>query len=197
MRLRTVVGVLVIAALLQAAQAQQEAAQPIQPQTSTSKTQARPALADAPPVEKETLERLLNDSSWPRRAIAAVRLERYGCQPSQRKLIALLDDQSWQARGFAVRSLARRGVPADETWFADESEPRVLRNVLRHRYAIDPARLQRGVRILAKSNDLNDKMIAAELGAASSDPDLNDLAIQTVKRIILRMDRAEAGRSEE
>ncbi len=38
----------------------------------------RPNLTDAPRVEKKTINALLQGESWPRRALVAMRLERYG-----------------------------------------------------------------------------------------------------------------------
>jgi hypothetical protein len=151
------------------------------------------SLADAPLVEHQTLQSLIDHPSWPRRAIAAVRLERYGCAESQVMLIELLGDQAWQTRAFAVRTLGRRKVADEGTWFLEEDDPRVIRTALRHRYRIDPERLDRGVRFLARSNDLEQKMLAVEIGAASGDEALETLARQTARTIILRMNRIDAG----
>jgi len=166
---------------------------PAAPAASQPAASARPALAAAPEIEKQTLQRMLQDSSWVRRAIAAIRLERYGCAASQQALAKLLDDPAWQVRAFALRSLARRRVPAQENWLAAEEQPRVLRAALRYRYRVDPIRLQNGVRALARSNELNDKMLAAELGAASGDAELMKLALEATKQVILKMDRIESG----
>jgi len=155
---------------------------------------ARPTLAAAPPAATATLRKFLTDPAWTKRAIAAVRLERYACDESRAMLIDLLKhDRAWQVRTFAMASLARRRVPAEEHWFADEHEPRVLRNALRCRYAIDAERLGRGVRFLARSDRLEDKLLAAEIGAASGDEDLIELAREAARKVILRMERDEAG----
>ena len=125
--------------------------------------------------------------------IAAIRLERFGCDASRDQLVGLLRDRAWQVRAFAIRSLARRRIAPQETWFTDEHEPRVVRTALRYRYSIDLSRLDRGVRTLARSDDLQDKMLAVEIAAASGDAQLQKLALETVKLIILRMDRTQAG----
>lgn len=151
------------------------------------------AIADAPAIEREAIARQLADAAWPRRAIAAVRLERYGCSESRSKLLELLKDKSWQVRAFAIRTLARRGEPGNPEWFADEHEPRVLRTALRCGYSIDPDRLQRGVRILARSNAFEDKLLAADLGVVSGNDELKTIAAEAVKQVILRMSRTEAG----
>lgn len=150
-------------------------------------------LAAAEKIERDALQRMLVDESWPRRAIAAMRLERYTCAASAQKLEALLKDPVWQVRAFAIRSLANRRIAAREDWFAAESEPRVLRTALRHGYALDQVRLERGVQALARSNDLKQKMLAAELAAASGDESLMKVAQEAIKTVILRMNRAEAG----
>jgi hypothetical protein len=154
---------------------------------------AAPTLAGAPRIETQTLDRLLRGTSWPRRAIAAMRLERYGCADSQSTLEKLRSDEAWQVRAYAVRSLGRRRVPMAGDAFDTEQEPRVLRTALRHGYALDTERLGRGVRYLARSRNLEEMMLAVELGSASGDPDLTDLATETARKIILRMGRTDAG----
>ena len=153
----------------------------------------RPNLTDAPRVEKKTIDALLEGESWPRRALVAMRLERYGCQETQHMLQRLLSDDAWQVRAFATRTLGRRQVAAEEHWFATEPEPRVLRTALRHRYELDLERLGRGVRFLARANNLEDRLLAAELGVASGDEALAKLATETTRKIILRMRRISAG----
>ncbi|MHC4774929.1 MAG: vWA domain-containing protein, partial [Planctomycetota bacterium] len=150
-------------------------------------------LAGAPQIERQTLDRLLSGASWPRRAIAAMRLERYECAATHRTLEALRTDEAWQVRAYAVRSLGRRRLPADEGVFDDEEEPKVLRTALRYGYSMDTERVGRGVRYLARSRDLEDMMLAVELGIASGDPELADLATETARKVILRMGRADAG----
>jgi Mg-chelatase subunit ChlD len=172
--------------------------QPSERTTSSSSAAApdaqQPAkLADAPDVERQTLGRMLHDSSWARRSIAAMRLERYGCAESREALARMLQDRAWQARAFAIRTLARRGVPAEPGWFANESEPRVMRTVLRCRYDIPADRVARGVRVLARSENLDDKMLAAEIAAASAAEDLRQDGQTALKQVILRMSRVEAG----
>lgn len=150
-------------------------------------------LDTAPKVERQTLQSLLDHEAWPRRAIAALRLERFECDESRTMLVELLDDPAWQVRAYAVRTLGRRRVPAEPDWFAEEQEPRVLRAALRHRYALDVERLGRGTRVLARSNGLEQKMLAVELGAASGDETLTEMARETTRTIILRMSRIDAG----
>ncbi len=151
------------------------------------------SFAAAPELERETLQRLLGDKSWTHRAVAAMRLERYDCAESRDLLEALAADEVWQVRAFALRTLGRRRLPLPEGTLDAEEEPRVVRAGLRHGYPVDAERLGRGVRYLARSSGLEDKMLAVELGIASSDPELRELAEETARTIILRMGRAEAG----
>lgn len=154
------------------------------------------ALAEAPEVERQSLQRLLESPSWPRRALAALRLERYRDHASQATIEKLLDDPAWQTRAFAVRALARRGASQRESWFADENEPRVVRAALRHRYAIDPQRLARGIEALGRDGDLSSRLLAVELALPASggaDAKATSNAIEALRTIILRMNRGESG----
>lgn len=162
---------------------------------STSCDSVRRSLSDAPRVERQTLTALLRSDSWPRRAVAAARLERYSDDEARTILTNLLGDPSWQVQCYAIRSMARVGAPIDAAWIADQHNPRVLRTLLRHRYTMDMQRLRRGVQTLADSNDLHDKMLAAELGAASGDEELIELATETLRTVILRMGRTDASLS--
>lgn len=156
-------------------------------------TASRPTLAGASKPERDALDHLLKHASWARRAIAIMRLERYGCDESRQLLTRAMTDQAWQVRAFALRALVRRGEAIDATLIAEETEPRVIRAALRYRLPFDATRLGRGVRVLARSGNLEDKMLAVELAAASGDPDLISLAAETCKSVILKMDRVEAG----
>ena len=125
--------------------------------------------------------------------MAAMRLERYGCDESRQTLEKLISDGAWQVRAFATLALGRRHVPAGESWFSTEQEPRVVRTALRCRFPVDIERVARGVRFLVRSNKLDDQILAAELGAASGDEELQDMALEATRLVILRMQRAEAG----
>jgi len=155
----------------------------------------RITLAESPIVDRQTLESLLKSEAWPRRALAAIRLERFDCGDTQRMLVNLLRDESWQVRTFAVRSLGRRGIVQDDDsdWFSEESEPRVVRALLRNRYVIAPERLSRGVRTLSRSNDLEELMLAVELALPSGDAELVALAEVLLRKVVLRMGRTDAG----
>lgn len=168
---------------------------PTAPERQSAKPQAASliAFADAPKVEQEAIQRMLADESWARRAVAAMRLERYDCDASRDLLLALLRDKTWQVRCFAIRTLAHRQITEQPTWFEAESDPRVIRTALRYGYSMDNERLARGVRTLAQSNVLRDKLLAAEIGSIANDPELLKLAQESVRLVILRMNRTEAG----
>jgi Mg-chelatase subunit ChlD len=151
------------------------------------------ALKDATAAEKQTLAQFVVDSSWPRRAIAAMRLERYSCDDSAQMLEKLLGDANWRVRCFAIRSLAARGLQQSETWCAAESEARVVRTLLRYGYAFDHERLTRGIEQHANSSSLSDKLLALEIAVASGDAERVKQAEEWLGTIINRMSRAEAG----
>lgn len=153
----------------------------------------RADLSDAPRVETVTLDRLLGAEAWPRRAIAAVRLERYGCAASRERLAGLLADPAWQVRAYAAHALGRRGEAHDPVWLADEEDPKVVRTAIRHGYPLAAERLRRGARALVRSRRLQDKLLGAEIAAASGDEELLALGRDAVKEVILRMSRPEAG----
>ena len=151
------------------------------------------SLAAAGDLERQTLDRLLGSDSWTRKALASMRLDRYRCADSRAMLDTLAADDAWQVRAFAIRALGRRGELLPEDAFADEFDPKVIRAALRYGYTLETERVGRGVRYLARSADLHRKMLAVELGIASGDEALADLARKTVRKIILRMGRVEAG----
>jgi hypothetical protein len=152
-----------------------------------------PALADQTPLERESLDRLRRSAAWPHRAIAAMRLERFGCSASQDELEALVNDASWQVRAFALRALARRRAPGEDHWLAGQTDLRVIRTGLRHRFTFDEGRLTSAIEYLARSEDLRNKMLAVELACAAGGEQRIALADETIRKIILRMNRAEAG----
>jgi len=79
-------------------------------------------LANAPADESDALNRLLDSKSWPLRAFAVMRLERYDCEG--------------RVRSYAFACLARRGVVVPEDRLAAEIDPRVVRTILRGRYRL-------------------------------------------------------------
>lgn len=170
------------------------ASQPVRPiATTTPVIRSKPVFEDAGDLEHATIKHLLEDSAWPRRAIVAMRLERYGCEESHAMLVKLLMDKSWQVRAFAIRALSLRGGTIDPAWLADGQDPRIIRDALRYRWPIAPERVQRAVKVLSRSEDLEDKLLSAEIGAASDDKSLREQARESARTVILRMNRAEAG----
>ena len=108
-------------------------------------------------------------------------------------VMAALRDRSPAVRSFALLVLAHRGVPQEAAWLDDEEEPTVIRTALRCGYAIEPARLARGVGALGRSSRLDDKLLAAELALLSDDEALHEYASELVKLVILRMNDVDGG----
>jgi hypothetical protein len=150
-------------------------------------------LEEAPAGERNTLRNLLEAQAWPKRAIGAIRLARYDCEPSRALLTGLTRDRDWQVRCFALRSMALRGLRTEPGALDEETDLRVLRTALRYRMPVDTARIGRAVRNLSKSDDPETTLMAVELAAACEDDDLTQLANDTVRKIILRMKREEVG----
>ena len=165
------------------------------PPTSESPEAPEPAnpISEAENREQETIRDLLGSLAWPRRVIALLRLQRFDCPDSAGMAIAALRDQHPAVRSFAVLVLAHRGIRQDPNWLTDEEEPTVIRTALRCGYAVDPARLSRGVAALSRSSNLQDKLLAAELALLSNDKELHELAVELVKLVVLRMNDQECG----
>lgn len=157
-------------------------------------TPASRDLASVRPAERAILDALLAADTWPHRAIGVMRLERYGCAESAALLAGFLQDPAWQVRVYAIRSLGRRRVPAAPDWFLNEDDPRVVRAAMRHRYAVDPERVARGVRYLSRTRNLTDAMLAIELAVGTGREEDREVALELFERIINRMGRGEAGR---
>ncbi|MEE2972358.1 MAG: hypothetical protein VX672_04470, partial [Planctomycetota bacterium] len=150
-------------------------------------------LAEASESEREAIEVLQGSLAWTRRVMALLRLQRFDCPESATLVADALHDRHAAVRCFALLVLGHRGVPQDSAWLETETEPTVIRTALRTGFRIDPLRLSRGVAALARSSQLPDKLLAAELALLSDDPELHELATELVKTVILRMDDQEAG----
>jgi Mg-chelatase subunit ChlD len=161
--------------------------------TNQADDSASLALANAPPAERRTITEFSADTAWPRRAIAAMRLQRYSCDVSASMLVTMLSDSNWRVRCFAIHCLAVRNQPQQESWFASESEPRVVRTLLRSGYRFSDERLLRGVEQSAHSSSLDDRLLAIEIAVASRNPDAIKLIDGSLSAVINRMTRAEAG----
>lgn len=150
-------------------------------------------LSKAEAGERDALTELLGSLAWPRRVVAVLRLQRFDCPESAGMVMAALRDRSPAVRAFALLVLAHRGVPQEAAWLEDEEEPTVIRTALRCGYAIEPARLARGVGALGRSSRLDDKLLAAELALLSDDEALHEYASELVKLVILRMNDVDGG----
>ncbi|MFM1866624.1 MAG: hypothetical protein RL591_32 [Planctomycetota bacterium] len=153
-------------------------------------------LVNAPAAEAEALNRLAMGATWPSRALAVMRLERYDCAPSAARLEAFLLDPSWRVRAYAIACLARRGVVIAPEKLAAERDPRVVRAILRARYPLDEKTRDTRITAVERSQKPLEAMIALEALTALDTP--NDKAVrerldELLSRIVLRMSRAEAG----
>ena len=155
--------------------------------------EAATPLASAQEEEQESIHALLGSDAWPRRAIAVLRLQRFDCPESANLLEMALADPAPQVRSFAITTLAHRNHPQGIRWLKEENDPKVIRSMLRCGYQLETERLRRGVSALARSSKLQDKLTAAELGLASGEEDLAELAEELLRTVILRMNDAEAG----
>lgn len=150
-------------------------------------------LAAAPEAERIAIDALLGSDAWPRRVVAVLRLQRFDCPDSARRLADARHDRHPAVRSFAWLVMGHRRIPADSDWLAPEDDATVIRSALRSGYALDADRLARGVGALSKSSDLADKLLAAELAMLSNDEDLHKLAADLVRTVVLRMSDAEGG----
>ena len=153
-------------------------------------------LANAPADEAEALNRLLNSKSWPLRAFAVMRLERYDCDASAGRLLSTAADTSWRVRSYAFACLARRGVliPADR--LSAEVDPRVLRTILRGRYQLPQKSVDLRIERCEESINLAEAMYALECLAALEkydDKTVRERMDTLLDRIIFRMDRTQGG----
>jgi hypothetical protein len=153
-------------------------------------------LAAGGPEERAAINRLANAGGWPSRAIAVMRLERYDCKESAELMMAFARDRAWQVRAYAYACLARRGIAVDPTLIALETDPRALRALVRSRQPIDRTTLDTRIARLEKSPRPLEAMIALETLAAldrHSDFAIRKRMDELLERIVLRMDRTEAG----
>lgn len=175
-------------------------ADPVQP---TLPAPAAPAakeqpieLATAPDAEADALNRLAGSPSWPLRALAVMRLERFDCQPSADRLLAMASDRSWRVRSYAFGALARRGVAVPVERLLSELDPRVLRTILRGRYALPIESIDRRIEACEESQNLLEAMVALECLAALGKSDeklIRERMDELIVRIVFRMNRTQAG----
>jgi hypothetical protein len=89
--------------------------------------------------------------------VALLRLSRYDAASTAPLLREAWADPVWQVRCFAVHEAARIGlVPGDDD-LARESDPFVIRAVLRHARQLPAERIERPTRRLLESNDLEER----------------------------------------
>lgn len=157
-----------------------------------------PPVESPPPpaagTESAGLDELLRAGGWCRRAVAAMRLESAPEAIAAPRLARLLADPAWQVRAFAVAVIARRRLDLDVAGIlAEESEPRVIRTMLRSRVSYDATRLGRGVERLLRSSANADRLLGIELALASGDESLRKDAEDAFVSVVMRLDAVEGG----
>lgn len=146
------------------------------------------------PEERAALASLLGGATWAHRALGTMRLEAYGGEVAAPLLDARLRDPAWQVRAFAVAVAARTRAPIDlSAALAEETNPRVVRTLLRSRVPFPKERLERGIDTLTKSRLESDRLLAVELALASGDPALAKRAEETFVSVVLRSSAADLG----
>lgn len=153
-------------------------------------------LAAAPDDEADALNRLAGSPSWPLRALAVMRLERFDCQPSADRLLAMALDRSWRVRSYAFGALARRGIAVPDERLRSELDPRVLRTILRGRYQLPLDSVDRRIEACEESQNLLEAMVALECLAAlgkSDEKPIRERMDELIVRIVFRMNRTQAG----
>ena len=158
-------------------------------------------LAEASAEEALALNRLASARSWTSRALACMRLERYDCVASAGRLTSFTGDSSWRVRAYAYACLARRGILVPTETIEAERDPRVLRAILRGRYEVAQSSIDTRIASIEKSLNLYEATVALEILAAAQfggahtppDPLVVERMTELLKRIILRMNRAEGG----
>jgi len=153
----------------------------------------RPSLTDAPASERQAIDRFTSSDVWPHRALAALRLERYGDPTSLAALTTMCNDSVWQVRAMAIRIIRRRGDVVPPEFMTTEANPRVIRTALRHHVPFNGERLETGIRALAKSESLDDLLLTVELIGAAQIDDVMPVAEDALRKVITRMNRTEAG----
>ncbi|MFM8639989.1 MAG: vWA domain-containing protein [Planctomycetota bacterium] len=180
--------------------APQEPAPPTVP-TPPAATERPPGAAELDAdAGKASLRSMAVHGSWLRRMVSAMRLERPGTDAAREFLLALAVDPDPRVRSAAVLSCARAGIDANPALGDAEQDPRVLRNMLRCGWQLDAARIERGARILARSDDNSERLLAVELigalqgqGPGRCDERLADFGKDTLRSVIARLDRDDGG----
>lgn len=165
-----------------------------------------PAPAERPPgaaeldadAGKASLRAMASHGSWLRRLVSAMRLERPRTEAAREYLLSLLVDPDPRVRSAAVLSCARAGIEAGPALGEAEQDPRVLRNMLRCGWMLDAARIDRGARVLARSEDNSERLLAVELIGALQvqgrcDERLAEFGKDTLRSVIARLDRDDGG----
>jgi hypothetical protein len=152
----------------------------------------RPAWDTAGERERATVQSMLQSPDWPYRVLALLRLARYDGATTAPLLKAALRDPVWQVRAFAVRESARAGLALDDADLAGETDPYVIRTVLRHARPLPAASVAAAAQRRLESNDLEEFLLGLEIAAASDAPEPRALAARRLVALIRNLNDARA-----
>ncbi len=147
----------------------------------------RVALADAPALERQTLEQMLAADDWAFRALGLMRLDRYLAPEITDWLTAALSDSAWQVRCFAIRHAWRANMSIDPTLFAEEGDARVIRALLQHGNAVDPLIVNQLTEDLLKTRTVDALLMGIEIGASATDEDVREHAAERALHLVRNM----------
>jgi hypothetical protein len=146
----------------------------------------RPSLDKIPPVERATVKSLRESPHWPFRVFALMRLERYAPDSTRDIIVESLEDDAWQVRCFAAATAARMGLAIAPDRVSKESDPYVIRTLLRTGVTLSPDHYVAGTQKLLRSRDPEELVLGAEIAAAS---DVESLRLEASKRLAAFMRR--------
>jgi hypothetical protein len=153
---------------------------------------ARIAWLDLDDKQRDAVQRVLADANWPIRVFGLLRLERYGGEGVWQLVQSKWRDSAWQARCFAIRQALRMNVPINAAAFADETDARVIRTVLRAGVALPDKKVRDLASKLMQSRNIEDQILGLEIAAASSIQPLRKDAATRTARFINEMNNAVA-----
>ena len=131
---------------------------------------------------------MLESPDWPFRAMALARLDRYSGDEVEALVTTSFADESWQVRCFAVRQAQSLGMEVAPDAWANETDARVLRALLRSGFSIPTEQLDPIATKLLATKTIDDLMLGIELAAFSSTAKVREDAGERLTRMIRNMD---------
>jgi len=150
-------------------------------------TDNRVTLRDAPALEQQTLEQMLEADDWAFRALGLMRLDRYRTDEISGFLTEALSDSSWQVRCYAIRHAWRAGEAIDPAAFVNEEDPRVIRALLHHGVAVDAEKVNELTERLLKTRTVDALLMGIEMGAGATDEEVRQHASERALTLVRNM----------